>query len=108
MENEGRVNEEPIPSFKEPWGFTIDVEYKPTYWWRTEIPKDNLKNIEEYSKKYEKYLWNVHNTSNKAVWDIYDHMTEDIFDELFKETADSLDDQLDSYLDAIIKKEFGI
>ena len=66
LENEGKKTEEDvIPSFKEPWGMTIEVEYKPVYKWKTEIPADVSKSIQDYAQKYEKYLWNVHNTSNK-------------------------------------------
>jgi len=48
LENEGKIKEDHIPSQKEPWGFTVEVEYKPVYKWRTEIPETTNKSIEEY------------------------------------------------------------
>lgn len=92
--------------FEEPWGILIDVEYKPEYKWRTDLPDGVRKSIEAYWKKYESYLKTHNNTSNKQVWDVYDHIMESLFEDLFKEATKDMNKQLDSYLDAVIRKEF--
>jgi len=55
-----------MPVKEEPRGFSIDIEYKPVYKWKTELPSDISKNIEVYRRKYEQFLrLHNNNTSNK-------------------------------------------
>jgi hypothetical protein len=50
----------------------------------------------------------LHNaTSSGKVWEIYDHMTDDIFEEMFQEVSGDMGVVLDTYLEAVIEKEFG-
>jgi hypothetical protein len=55
------------------------------YKFRVKIPPYMVENIEKYRKEFEKFLIIHNNTSNKEVWKIYDHVTNDIFSEVFAE-----------------------
>lgn len=66
-------------------------EEERVYKWRAKVPAYMKENIAKYLKEYEKFLIIHNNTSNKEVWKIYDHITEDIFNDVFNDAVKDLD-----------------
>lgn len=53
--------------------------------WGVDIDKKVLENIILGRQLYEKYLLKHNNTSSKDVWKVYDHLTDDIFNEIYSQ-----------------------
>jgi hypothetical protein len=72
-----------------------DPDYEPRRKWRVDIEKQVLENITLYKEKFDKYLKMHNNTSNKDVWKIYDHLTDDIFHEIFANSMKDINKDLE-------------
>ena len=59
-------------------------------------------NIDKYRTAYEKFLRVHNNTSDKQVWQIYDHITNEIFNDVYEEACKDLN----NIEDYIIQSEF--
>ena len=85
------------PSFEESLEELIKFEGKNgseqerVYKWRAKVPTYMKENIEKYQKEFEKFLVVHNNTSNQEIWKIYDHITDDIFNEVYEEAVKDLE-----------------
>lgn len=73
-------------------GKAIECDDEQTYKWKAKVPGYMKENIQKYKKEFEKFLVIHNNTSNKEVWKIYDHVTNDLFDEIFSEIVQQFDE----------------
>lgn len=62
--------------------FKQDKVEEPARKWKVDLKSDVVHSIQLYREKYERYLKTVNNTANKDVWKVYDHVAEDLFNEL--------------------------
>ena len=46
------------------------------------------------------------NTASKDVWKVYDHITDDLFDDILTGMMGSINKDMDEYLEKVIKDEF--
>ena len=83
-------------------------EYEQKRKWRVDIEKTILESIVLYKDKFDRYLKANNNTSNKDVWKIYDHLTDDIFHEIFTASMKDVNKDLESYIEKVIFDEFQI
>lgn len=74
--------------------------------YKVDIPNEVISNINEYRNKYESYLKIHNNTSNKEVWKVYDHLTDDLFHELISQSMKDINTDLEDYLEKVIYDEF--
>lgn len=64
------------------------------------IPKDNMNKISQYRTKYEQFLKLHNNSSQKEVWNIYDHIANDLMKEQLEEVINRMvTSDLDQYLE---------
>jgi len=81
-------------------GKAAELEDEPSFKWKVKVPDYMQENIQKYRKEYEKFLVIHNNTSNKEVWKIYDHVTNDIYDELFTEVWQEFEEVEDFWIKA--------
>ena len=74
--------------------------------WRIEIDEGHKLSIETGREAWNKWLKQHHNTNNKKVWEVYDHLAADLTQEILSELMGTIDKDLDSYCEKIIVDEF--
>lgn len=76
--------------------------------WRVVFdPKVSL-SIESGREAWNKWLKTVHNTNNKKVWEVYDHLAADLCHEILAELMGTIDKDLDNYCERVIIDEFQL
>ena len=70
--------------------------------------KSVLHNITLYREKYEKYLKMHNNTASKDVWRVYDHIADELFNELYNQALKNVASDMEEYIDRVIVDEFQI
>ena len=63
-------------------------------------------NIESGREGWNKWLKQHHNTNNKKVWEVYDHLAADLMNEVLNEMMGVIDKDLDAYCEKVIIDEF--
>ena len=74
--------------------------------YRIEFDKGCLQRIEQGREQYDKWLKLHNNTSNKKVWEAYDHIAADLTHEILSELMGTIDKDLDSFCEKVIIDEF--
>lgn len=75
---------------------------------KVEIPQDKLHSIESARKGYEQFLKLNNNTSNRAAWASYDHITADLFNEVMNDIMKDINKDLDKFCEKVIYDEFQL
>lgn len=76
--------------------------------WRLDMDKAVRANIEGGRESWNKWLKEHHSTSNKKVWEVYDHLAADLTREVLNEMMSVIDKDLDSYCEKVIIDEFQL
>lgn len=63
-------------------------------------------NIEGGRELWNKWIKQHHNTNNKKVWEVYDHLAADLTREVLDEMMGVVDKDLDLYCEKVIIDEF--
>ena len=74
--------------------------------WRVDYDPSVRLSITSQRDKYVTYLKRVNGTANKEVWQVYDHLAADLFQDCLRELMTTIDRDLDSYCEKIITDEF--
>ena len=74
--------------------------------WKIQINPDVRSSIETGRETWNKWLKSNHNTNNKQVWEVYDHLAADLCNEIVQELMGTIDKDLDSYCERVIIDEF--
>lgn len=74
--------------------------------WKIVINPDVRLSIETGRETWNKWLKSNHNTNNKKVWEVYDHLAADLCNEILLELMGTIDKDLDSYCERVIIDEF--
>ena len=74
--------------------------------WKVDIDKEVLSRIESGRDQYDKWLKLVNNSSNKKVWEVYDHLAADLTHEVLSELMGTIDKDLDAFCEKVIVDEF--
>lgn len=74
--------------------------------WKADIDFHISTNISQARDKYVNYLKKTNGTANKEVWQVYDHLTTDIFNDCMRELMGKIDKDLDTYCEKVIYDEF--
>ena len=74
--------------------------------WRTDYDPAVKLSITQAREKYVTYLKRVNGTANKEVWQVYDHLAADLFQDALRELMSTVDRDLDAYCEKIITDEF--
>jgi len=64
--------------------------------------------ITEAREKYVQYLKRANGTANKEVWQVYDHLCADIFNDCMRDIMGKIDQDLDVYCEKVIYDEFQL
>ena len=88
--------------------FKQDKVEEPARKWKVDIKSDVVHSIQLYREKYERYLKTVNNTANKDVWKVYDHVAEDLFNELMGQALNLAAKDMESFCEKVIIDEFQI
>lgn len=70
------------------------------------LPADRRKKIEEYKRNFTAYKSSTEGSINPDIWNIYNHITDDILTGIIDDSAADLGDILEQYLDQMIITEF--
>ena len=76
--------------------------------WKVDMNEGVKVSITQAREKYVTYLKRVNGTANKEVWQVYDHLTADIFNDVMVDLMKKIDTDLDQYCEKIIYDEFQI
>ena len=74
--------------------------------WKVQIDKEALIRIEQGRSAWDKWLKAHNNTSNKKVWEVYDHLAADLAHEALRDIMGSIDKDLDHFCEKVIVDEF--
>lgn len=94
MKIAGAIASENIGKIKRKWKIKLD-------------PKISL-SIETGREEWNKWLKATHNTNNRKVWEVYDHLASDLCHEVLTELLGTIDKDLDSYCEKVIIDEFQL
>ena len=84
-----------------------DEKYEePKRKWRVDFEKKVVDSIVANKDKFDRFLRVHNNTSNKEVWKIYDHLTDDLFHEIYADAIKDVNQDLEAYLEKVIFEEF--
>lgn len=76
--------------------------------WRIDINAGVKLSIETGRETWNTWLKKQNNTSNKKVWEVYDHLASDLLQEILTELMGTIDKDLDSYCEKVIIDEFQL
>lgn len=74
--------------------------------WRVQHEPKHLISISESRDKWVQWLKRTNGSANKEVWQVYDHLATDLFNDVMKELMTTIDRDLDTYCEQIIYDEF--
>lgn len=81
-------------------------DWEPKRKYRIDMDPEAVLNIQLARDKWITFLKKKNNTANKEVWAIYDHLTDDLFEECLVAGLSTIDDSLNQYLEKVIVDEF--
>ena len=76
--------------------------------WKIDHEPSVTSNIKEARDKYVQYLKRVNGTANKEVWQVYEHLASDLFNDVMSELMTTIDKDLDVYCEKVIYDEFQL
>ena len=76
--------------------------------YKIEFDKGCVERIESGREQWDKWLKLHNNTSQKKIWEAYDHIAADLTHEVLTELMGTIDKDLDSFCEKIIIDEFQL
>lgn len=84
--------------------YTGDTQIKRK--WKIDHEPSITSNITQARDKYVEYLKRTNGTANKEVWQVYEHLAADLFNDVMHELMGTVDKDLDQYCEKVIYDEF--
>ena len=74
--------------------------------WRVEMDTGCELSIKQAREKYVQYLKRTNGSANKEVWQVYEHLAADLFNDVMRELMGKIDKDLDLFCEKVIYDEF--
>jgi len=74
--------------------------------WRVDMHTGCELSIKQAREKYVQYLKRTNGSANKEVWQVYEHLAADLFNDVMRELMGKIDKDLDLFCEKVIYDEF--